>query len=63
MTSSSSLYRFDIEVANKYPENEDHKVINTPEWREIQNLASNTHKKITRSLKERNYDCEQCTDL
>jgi len=50
--------KFDIEIAIKYPENEDHKVISTPEWHEIQSLASNAYKKITNSLKERNYGCE-----
>lgn len=49
---------FDDTIANQFPEGKEYEMINTLEWREIQSLASHSHKIIRNNLKERNYDCE-----
>lgn len=51
--------KFDDEIASNFPEGKEHEVINTPEWHEIQSLASRAHEIIKNNLKEKNYECEQ----
>lgn len=50
------VYKFDEEVANNIPEGSIDKIVNHPEWLEIQKLANETYKNIINSLEERNYE-------
>ena len=49
---------FEEEIANHVPEGQDHKIIRTPEWREIQILATHAYEKILQDLKERNFSTD-----
>ena len=53
-----TVCKFDDEIASNFPEGKEHEMINAPEWREIQKLASRAYEIIKKNINEGNYDCE-----